>query len=86
LPSRILLDSEATTIEDSEFIGEKIVISARDLVKIYPDKESEISSEVSGKMGTKLTYIEWWTDDIKVVSIKSSVILEAIKNPLFDYE
>lgn len=85
LPSRLLLDSEAIDINDSEFIWEKIVIVANDLVKKYPDKEEEISNEVQGKMSTKLTYIEWWSDEIKVVSIESRVILEKQKNPLFDY-
>jgi len=86
LPSRLLLDSEATCMEDSEFVWEKIVDTASYLANKYPDKESQISSKVSGKMWTKLTYIEWWTDDMKLVSIGSELILEAIKNPLFDYE
>ena len=86
LPSRVLLDSEAIDIDDSDFIGEKIVSTASNLAKQYPNKKTEISSHVSWKMWTKLTYIEWWTDDMKIVSIWSTVILDKIKNPLFDYE
>lgn len=85
LPSRILIDSEATTIEDSEFIGEKIVSTAKVLIERFPDKESEISWEVQGKLWTKLTYMEWWSDEFMVTSIDSRIILDKKKNPLFDY-
>ncbi len=86
LPPRLMLDSEATTIEDSEFIWEKIVDTAKNIINKYPDKEKEISQKVQGKLWTKLTYIEWWTDEFVVVSIDSEIILEKKKNPLFDYE
>lgn len=85
LPSRLLMDSEATTMEDSEFIWEQIVITATKLIERYPDKESEISTEVNWKLWTKLTYIEWWTPEILIVSIEERIILESKKNPLFDY-
>lgn len=85
LPSRILIDSEATSMDDSEFIGEKIVITAIELSKKFPKNKSEISAEVNGKMWTKLTYIEWWSDDFMVTSIESRIILDKKKNPLFDY-
>lgn len=85
LPPRLLLDSEATSIEDSEFIGQKIVDTARNIINKYPDKESAISAEVQGKLWTKITYIEWSTDDFVVVSIWTKIILDKKKNPLFDY-
>ena len=85
LPSRMLLDSEATTMEDSEFIWEKIVDTAKNLINKYPDKEKEISNEVQGKLWTKLTYVEWWTDEIVVTAIWTRIILDKKKNPLFDY-
>ncbi len=85
LPSRLLLDSEATSIDDSEFVWEKIVTTADKLSKMYPKSKEEIMSKVQNKGGTKITYIEWWTDEMKVVSVNDSIILEAIKNPLFDY-
>jgi len=50
LPSRLLIDSEATSDDDSEFIGEKIVDTAKNLVKRFPKKKKEIENEVSGKM------------------------------------
>ena len=85
LPSRLLIDSEATCIEDSEFIGEKIVDTAKNLVKRFPKKKTAIESEVNGKMWTKLTYMEIWTNDFVVTSIDSRIILDKKKNPLFDY-
>jgi len=33
-------------MEDSEFIGEKIVSTAKALIERFPDKKSEISNEV----------------------------------------
>jgi len=85
LPPRLLLDSEATTIDDSEFIWEKIVDTAKNIINKYPDKEEDISKEVQGKLWTKITYIEWRTDEFTVTSIDSRVILDKKKNPLFDY-
>ena len=85
LPSRLLLDSEAVSNDDSEFIWEKIVDTAKNLANKYPDKKEEIKEEVSGKMWTKITYIEWRTDEFVVVSIWSRIILDKKKNPLFDY-
>jgi len=85
LPPRLILDSEAVDMNDSEFIWEKIVDTAANLIKKYPDSESEIRNEVQGKTWTKITYIEWWTDEFVVVSINEKVILDKKKNPLFDY-
>jgi len=85
LPSRLLLDSEAIWMEDSEFIWDKIVDTAKNIIKKYPDKESEISQEVQGKLWTKITYVEWWTDEFVVTAIDERVILDSKKNPLFDY-
>lgn len=85
LPPRLLLDSEAVSMEDSEFIWQKIVDTARNLINKYPDKEDEISGKVQGKLWTKITYIEWWTDEFMVVSIDADCILDKKKNPLFDY-
>lgn len=85
LPSRLLIDSEAVSIEDSEFVWEKVVKTAKKLIQKYPDKEDKISSVVQGKLGTKVTYIEWWTSEMKVVSLWENCILDAVKNPLFDY-
>ena len=85
LPSRLLLDSDAVSIEDSEFVWEKVVTTIKKLIDKYPNKEKEIKEYFNEKKWTKITYYEWWTDDMMIVSLESQVILEAKKNPLFDY-
>ena len=85
LPTRLLLDSEATSIEDSEFIWEKVVTTAKKLSERFPKKASDISKKVNWKLGTKVTYIEWRTNDFTVLEFKG-IILEKKKNPLFDYD
>lgn len=67
------------------FLGEKIEISASDLIEKFPKFESAIALKVDGKLGTKVTYIEWWTDKY-CFSRFGEIILDKHKNPFFNYD
>lgn len=84
LPTRLLLDSEATCVDEMSFIWEKVVSTAWELAEKYPNKADIIYSKVQQKKGTKITYIEWWTNDYKVIEFDGKII-DKKKNPLFDY-
>lgn len=88
-PQKLILDPEATINDDGEytgeFIGEIKCEKASSLVLRFEKKKSEIKEMVSGKMGTKVTYIEWWTDDFVFWTLKD-LVLDKAKNPHWNEE
>ena len=68
----------------TSWLGERIYLTAEELVNLYPEKKDYISLTVDGKMGTKVMYTEWHTDDFMFVTYVDEV-LEKHRNPLFNY-
>lgn len=68
-----------------EFLGEKVSITAKKLVKMFPKKKDYIFVKVDGHMGTKVTYTEWWTDEYCFYTFQDEV-LDKHKNQFFNYE
>lgn len=66
------------------YIGERVTVSARKLCKLFPQHTGYITIMVDGKMGTNVTYTEWWNDDYSFVTFKNKV-LEKNKNQYFAY-
>lgn len=66
------------------YIGERITISARKLIELFPKHEGYITIMVDAKMGTTVTYTEWWNDDYCFYTFKNKV-LDKSKNPYFIY-
>lgn len=88
-PQKLILDKNGW-IDDAgeyhgEYIGERKEVSAARLIEIFSSKKDFIEKMVEGKMGTKVTYIEWWTDTELFFTLKDQV-LEKIKNPHWNYE
>lgn len=65
-------------------LGERITVTASKLIELFPKHESYITIMVDGKLGTKVTYTEWWNDDYCFYTFKGKV-LEKAKNPHFNY-
>lgn len=87
-PQKLILDPKAT-IEEGEYtgyyIGEKMEDMASDLVARFPEKEAFIKDKVKDKMGTKLSYIMWTTDEYVFWTCESEVLAKN-KNPHWNYE
>lgn len=66
------------------YLGERITITAEQLVELFPKHRAYITIMVDGKMGTDVTYTEWWNDDYCFYTFKNKV-LEKNKNPHFNY-
>lgn len=66
------------------YVGERITVSAKEMAKRFPEHESFIILTSDGKLGTPLTYTEWWTDDFCFITFKNKV-LDKHKNPYFVY-
>lgn len=75
--TRLILDPDATIDEGEytgEYIGEIKKDSAANLVKRFPNKSEEIKEGVHNKMGTEVSYTEWWTDEMVFWTLKSEVL------------
>ena len=89
LPSRLILDLNATIGFDGQYygdyIGEKKRKSASKLIKMFPKKKALIKGMAQGAMGTKLTYTEWWTSTDLFFTIGDGQVLGKFKNPHWNY-
>lgn len=83
-PEKLLIDMEATCIDDAQFIWIKNSDTAENLIAKFPAKERYIKDKVDWKLWTKLEYIEWFTDEYLIVSC-DTIILSKKKNPHFDF-
>ena len=87
-PQQLILDPDAIT-DECEYIGEYIghfkIDSAKDLIERFPQKGEEIK-KVLGKdnLGTRLRYVEWWTNDFVFWTMKD-IVLSKAKNPHWNY-
>lgn len=68
----------------SSWIGERITISAEKLAEQFPKHKEYIAEIVEQKMGTDVTYTEWWEDELTYCTFKEKV-LDKSKNPFFNY-
>ena len=86
-PQKLILDPNAV-VEDCEYKGEYIGEYRQDtanvLIKRFPKQKEYIIEKVNDKLGTKIQYEEWWTDDYVFWSLEQK-ILGKIKNPHWDY-
>jgi len=67
-----------------DFLGEKINSTAKDLLDLYPNKKDIILEKVENKLGTKITRIEWWTNEYCFTTFNGEV-LDKHKNEFFNY-
>jgi len=67
-------------------LGERVEITADKLIEMFPEHKEYIVLQVDGKLGTKVTYTEWWSADntFTFVTFKEKV-LDKHKNEYFRY-
>lgn len=87
-PQNLILDPEAYIDAFGDYtgsyIGERKTCTARELAKLFPKQKDYITIQVNAKMGTPVTYTEWWSDDFCFYTHKDKV-LDKHKNPHFNY-
>lgn len=69
----------------NSYLGEKITVSAERLIEMFPKSKSYVLETVENKVGTDVTYTEWWTDEFVFYTYKD-MVLDKHKNPHFNYE
>jgi hypothetical protein len=87
-PDHVLLDPKGQ-FDGGEFrgrfIGEAKTATAQELVDTFPKYTAEITASVDGKMGTTISYHEWWTDKYVFWRYRD-VILDKRDNPYWNGE
>lgn len=87
-PKNLIFDPDGYVDEYGDFtswLGEKIQETAEDVINKFPKHTDFIKTDVGGKLGTLLTYTEWWNDEFCFVTYKDKV-LDKHKNEFFNYE
>jgi hypothetical protein len=82
--TQCLFDSEGTIEEGrytGKFLGKYVTDTANDMIKKFPAKEKFIKEQIETDLDTKITYIEWWTDEFKFWEWPGKEILDKMKNP-----
>lgn len=67
-------------------LGERIEVTAELLIDLFPDHKVKIVQEVDNKLGTKVTYTEWWAgDDTFTFTTFKDTVLDKHKNQYYKY-
>ena len=87
-PQNFILDPDGYIDEFGnycgEYLGELVPCTAQELADEFPKIKEYITLKVDGKMGTKLKYTEWWTDEYCFYTFDDK-ILDKHKNEFFNY-
>jgi len=87
-PKKLIMDPNSC-IEEGEYQGEFLGVLQNDiastLVLKFPNKEKEIRDLVDGKMGSKVNYTQWWTNEYIFYKV-NDIILGKYKNPHWNYD
>jgi hypothetical protein len=89
-PKNFIFDPHGSVDVYGDFdswMGERITLTAQELVDEFPKHKEYISSTVKGKLGTSLTYTEWWSADGSYYFCSyMDRVLDKHKNPNFNYD
>lgn len=88
-PQNFILDPDGYVNEFGDFIGdflgERIETTAAKLIEKFPSAKTYVTLKANGKMGTKVVYTEWWTDEY-CFSTYQDLVLDKHKNEFFNYD
>jgi hypothetical protein len=87
-PQRLILDPDGIIDDDmtydGEYIGENKKEKASDLIARFPSKKAYIEAYVNEKLGTRVPYQEWHTDEYSFWKLGKE-ILGKMKNPNWNW-
>ncbi len=88
-PKNFVFDPDGYVDEFGDFIGdyigERSTCTAKKLMTDYPKKAEYIRTKVDGKLGTQVTWTEWWTNEYCFSTFEDEV-LDKHKNEFFNYD
>ena len=86
-PQNLVLDPDGYVDEFGDFqgwIGDRIEKQGAWFVDKFPKYKEYITLKVNGKLGTRITATEWWTDEYCFTTFQD-VVLDKHKNEFFNY-
>lgn len=86
-PECLILDPNASVVNGEYkgiFLGELKEDQARNMATRFPKKKDFITKFANGKMGSTITYIEWWTKEYLFCTLGDEV-LSKHRNPHWNY-
>ncbi len=69
-----------------EYLGQKIQLTAAELIELFPKKEKEILEKAKDKKGTKLEFISWWYRGTDNFYTMDDLVLGKFLNPHWNYD
>jgi hypothetical protein len=88
-PKNMIFDPDGYVDEFGDFIGwvgERMSEKASKVIEKFPSQKDYITEQVgANKLGTNITYTEWWEDDYCFYTFKD-VVLDKHKNEFFNYK
>ncbi len=69
----------------SSWYGERITVTAENLIDLFPEHKAYILDQVEGKLGTEVVYTEWWPNDEFCFYTFKDIVLDKHKNQYFNY-
>lgn len=89
-PQNFVFDPEGHVDVFGDFtswLGERIEVTGEKLIDMFPKHSAYITEKVKGKLGTKVTYTEWWSgNDEFCFYTFGDKVLDKSKNPYWNYE
>lgn len=85
-PQKFILDPDGYVDSYGDYVGvlgERVTVKASRLVELFPKHKAYITAIVDAKMGTDVTYTEWWEDEYCFYTFKD-VVLDKNMNPNFN--
>lgn len=68
-------------------LGDRVDVTAEKLIEMFPDHKDYISLDVEHKLGTKVSYTEWWSgDDTFTFTTYKKRVLDKHKNQYYRYQ
>lgn len=86
-PQKLILDPDSYIeggIYQGDYLGEYKTERAKTLLRKFPSKAEKIKNYCKDKLDTKITYIEWWSNEMIFWTLDDTV-LDKTKNPHWNY-
>ena len=69
-----------------EYLGQKMQLTASELIELFPKNEKTIMEKAKGKKGTKLEFISWWYKGTDNFYTMDDTVLGKYLNPHWNYD
>lgn len=84
-PQQIVIDKDALNEDDAAFICELKQDKMSKVISMFPKAKSELQEAFGKEGGTRIRYLEYWTDELVVWKV-GQILLEKKENPYWNWD